>query len=74
LFVVDIATFFFCAFFSWKSWLLLEEAIVEGYRSSSTWQPPLWIPYSLMTAGMTLLTIQVLFQIIAQWRRRSDAV
>jgi TRAP-type C4-dicarboxylate transport system permease small subunit len=74
LFVVDIATFAFCAFFSWKSWLLLEEAIVEGYRSSSTWQPPLWIPYSLMTAGMTLLTIQVLFQIIAQWRRRSDAV
>jgi TRAP-type C4-dicarboxylate transport system permease small subunit len=74
LFVVDIATFAFCAFFSWKSWLLLEEAIVEGYRSSSTWQPPLWIPYSLMTAGMTLLSVQVLFQIIAQWRRRSDAV
>ncbi len=72
LFFVDIATFLFCGFFSWKSWLLLEEAIVEGYRSSSTWQPPLWIPYSLMTAGMTLLTIQVLFQIIAQWRRRSD--
>lgn len=74
LFVVDIATFAFCAFFSWKSWLLLEEAIVEGYRSSSTWQPPLWIPYSLMTAGMTLLSVQVLLQIIAQWRRRSDAV
>jgi TRAP-type C4-dicarboxylate transport system permease small subunit len=74
LFVVDIATFAFCAFFSWKSWLLLEEAIIEGYRSSSTWQPPLWIPYSLMTVGMTLLTIQVLFQIVAQWRRRSDGV
>ena len=74
LFFVDIATFLFCAFFAWKSWLLLEEAIVEGYRSSSTWQPPLWIPYSLMAAGMTLLSIQVLFQVIAQWRRRSSAV
>jgi TRAP-type C4-dicarboxylate transport system permease small subunit len=74
LFVVDIATFLFCAFFSWKSWLLLEEAILEGYRSSSTWQPPLWIPYSLMTVGMSLLTVQVLFQIIAEWRRRSDGV
>jgi TRAP-type C4-dicarboxylate transport system permease small subunit len=74
LFVVDIATFAFCAFFSWKSWLLLEEAIIEGYRSSSTWQPPLWIPYSLMTVGMSLLTVQVLFQIVAQWRRRSDGV
>jgi TRAP-type C4-dicarboxylate transport system permease small subunit len=70
LFCVDIATFVFCAFYSWKSARLLEEAIVEGFRSSSTWQPPLWIPYSLMTAGMTLLSIQLLFQIVAQWRRR----
>jgi TRAP-type C4-dicarboxylate transport system permease small subunit len=70
LFVVDVATFVFCAFFSWKSARLLQEAIVEGFRSSSTWQPPLWIPYSLMTAGMTLLTIQVLFQIVLQLRRR----
>ena len=70
LFCVDIATFVFCAFFAWKSARLLEEAIVEGYRTSSTWQPPLWIPYSLMTAGMTLLSIQLLFQIVAQWRRR----
>jgi len=74
LFFVDIATFVFCAYFSWKSALLLEEAIVENFHSSSTWQPPLWIPYSLMTAGMTLLSIQVLFQIVIQWRRhRSKA-
>jgi TRAP-type C4-dicarboxylate transport system permease small subunit len=70
LFFVDIATFVFCAYFSWKSALLLEEAIVEDFHSSSTWQPPLWIPYSLMTAGMTLLSIQVLFQIVIQWRRQ----
>ena len=74
LFFVDIATLIFCAYFSWKSWTLLHEAIVEGYRTGSTWQPPLWIPYSLMTAGMTLLSIQVLFQIVIQWRRhRSKA-
>ncbi len=74
LFFVDIATFAFCAFFSWKSARLLEEAIVENFHSSSTWQPPLWIPYSLMTAGMTLLSIQVLFQIVIQLRRsRSPA-
>ena len=70
--VVDIATFIFCAYFSWKSALLLYEAIVEGYRTSSTWQPPLWIPYSLMTAGMVLLSMQVLLQIVAQLRRRSE--
>jgi len=69
LFLVDIATFVFCAFFSWKSWILLHEAIVEGFRTSSTWQPPLWIPYSLMTVGMTLLALQLLIQIVDELRR-----
>lgn len=68
--LVDIATFVFCAFFAWKSALLLHEAWVDGYRSSSTWQPPLWIPYSLMTAGMILLSIQLALQIVAQLQGR----
>jgi TRAP-type C4-dicarboxylate transport system permease small subunit len=71
--LVDVATFIFCGYFSWKSVLLLHEAIVEGFRTSSTWQPPLWIPYSLMTAGMILLSIQVLFQIVVQLRHRNTA-
>ena len=69
--LVDIASFLFCAFFSWKSWTLLQEAWEENYHSSSTWAPPLWIPYSLMTLGMTLLTIQLLLQVVAAWRRPS---
>jgi TRAP-type C4-dicarboxylate transport system permease small subunit len=63
--VVDIASFAFCAFFSWKSWLLLQEAVVENFHSESTWAPPLWIPYSLMTVGMTLLSLQLAVQIAA---------
>jgi TRAP-type C4-dicarboxylate transport system permease small subunit len=69
LFLVDIATFAFCAYFSWKSWILLEEAIHEGFRTSSTWAPPLWIPYSLMTAGMVLLSFQVALQIATEITR-----
>jgi TRAP-type C4-dicarboxylate transport system permease small subunit len=68
---VDIASFIFCAYFAWKSWLLLEEAWTEGFHSGSTWAPPLWIPYSLMTAGMILLSLQILLQVIDGLRPRS---
>jgi TRAP-type C4-dicarboxylate transport system permease small subunit len=68
--IVDTASLLFCAFFAWKSWTLLEEAITENYHSGSTWGPPLWIPYSLMSVGMTLLSVQLLLQVVAQLRGR----
>ena len=63
--LVDSACLAFCAFFSWKSGLLLDEAWTENFHSESTWGPPLWIPYSLMTLGMTLLSVQLLMQVVA---------
>src|SRR5215471_10633392 len=62
--MADGASFAFCAFFAWKSWLLLAEAWSENFHSESTWGPPLWIPYSLMTIGMTLLAVQLAMQIV----------
>jgi TRAP-type C4-dicarboxylate transport system permease small subunit len=61
--IVDLATLAFCLFFSWKSWTLWHEAVVDGQISSSTWGPPLWIPYSLMAVGMSLLCLQLIVQI-----------
>ena len=62
--LVDAASLVFCAYFAWKTWLLLVEAWTEGFHSGSTWGPPLWIPYSLMTVGMTLLSLQILLQVV----------
>jgi TRAP-type C4-dicarboxylate transport system permease small subunit len=60
-------SFFFCSFFAWKSWTLWHEAWVDKMTSSSSWAPPLAIPYGLMSAGMSLLALQLLVQLVSHF-------
>ena len=66
LFIVDVVSCLFCAFFSWKSWTLCHEAFREGQTTTSTFAPPLWIPYSMMAIGMSLLTLQIVVQVLTR--------
>jgi C4-dicarboxylate transporter DctM subunit len=61
--VVDAVVLAFCLIFAWKSGALLHEAVIEGQTSHSAWGPPMWIPYSVLTLGMTLLALQVAVQV-----------
>jgi TRAP-type C4-dicarboxylate transport system permease small subunit len=60
---IDLFSFAFCAFFSWKSWAMLHEAWAGGHTTASTFAPPLWIPYGLLALGMSNLSLQILLQL-----------
>jgi TRAP-type C4-dicarboxylate transport system permease small subunit len=66
---VDLLCLAFCTLFAWKSWTLLHESWVDKQTTSSSWAPPLWIPYLLMTLGMTLLALQLVVHVAASVNR-----
>ena len=71
--IVDVMSLAFCAFFAWKSWTLFHEAWVDKMTTSSTFSPPLTIPYGLMAAGMTLLVAQLVLQVARHFVRAPGA-
>lgn len=70
--LADALSCLFVAFFAWKSGALLHEAWVDGQTTSSAWGPPLWVPYACMTAGMALLALQLLLQVLGSRHRDSQ--
>lgn len=69
----DLVSLFFCGFFAWKSWAMFKEAVEDHQTTSSSWGPPLWIPYSAMALGMTLVALQLALQLAGHFRAREVA-
>ena len=70
--MADLFSFMFVTFFAWKSWALFYEAWDEGQTTPSAWGPPLWIPYGCMALGMSLLSVQLLLQVVGSRHRASQ--
>ena len=64
IFVGDVLSFLLCAFIAVKVWQYAGEAWSEGWTTDSVWAPHLWVPYSLMAVGMTLLALEYVVQIV----------
>lgn len=62
--LADICACAFCTYFAVKCFEMLHEAWTEGQTTPSAWGPPLWIPYSCMALGMTLLALQQALQVV----------
>jgi TRAP-type C4-dicarboxylate transport system permease small subunit len=71
-FIADLLTLLFVAFYAWKSWELLLEAIEEDRVTYSAWGAPVWIPFGCMSVGMSLVALQLFLQMFgvrSRWHK-----
>ena len=48
------------------------EAFVKNYNTGTVWGPPLWIPYSSMLIGATLMTMSYISELILHVRKLKE--
>ena len=63
IFTSIICLLFFMVLF-YLAWEITYEAWVKKYTTNSIWDPPLWIPYSSMLIGATLMTLQYIGEVL----------
>jgi TRAP-type C4-dicarboxylate transport system permease small subunit len=60
-----LASLAFCILVLWSSLDWWWEAWKFGFRTSSMWRAPLWVPYLSVPLGMGLLALQLLADLVA---------
>lgn len=65
----------FCAVLAWQSYEMFFEALDGGWVTDTIWELPLWIAYLPMFAGLSLLCLQYIAEILnsAFYDRPEDA-
>ena len=63
IFTSLLSLLFFLVLF-YFTFLMVEEAFIKNYTTGTIWDPPLWVPYSSMLIGATLMILQYIAEII----------
>lgn len=66
IFFGDVLSLLLCAFLMVKVWQYTGKAWSENWATESVWAPKLWIPFSLIGAGFTLITLEYIVQIVEE--------
>ena len=69
----DVLSLIVVGFIARNAWHYTMNAYEQGWATSSTWAPPLWIPYFFMAFGLTTLGLQMLIQIVDNLRGAQPA-
>ncbi len=64
LIVTSILAWITCGIIAWHAWPMWWEAVTRNDHSESLWGPPLWIPYSFLPLGLSLLFFQYIVHIV----------
>jgi TRAP-type C4-dicarboxylate transport system permease small subunit len=60
----DILSLLVVVFIARNAWHFSWNAYEQGWATSSTWAPPLWIPYFFMAFGLSTMGLQMMLQIL----------
>ena len=70
--VAGLFSLAFCALLAWSGWMFFEEAWSKGWTTDTVWHLPLWIPLLPLPAGIGLLCLQYVAELI-QLRQEPDS-
>jgi TRAP-type C4-dicarboxylate transport system permease small subunit len=62
--VAGLFSLAFCALLAWSGWIFFEEAWSNGWTTDTVWAPPLWILVLPLPAGIGLLCLQYVAELI----------